>query len=102
MTVENGFWEGPVEAYNIGSEDQTGVLTIANIVSQAMGLGNVPIRTIHGRDGRAWPGDVKTMQLDISKIRTHGWRTKLGSNEAVRLAAKELVQELKTRPFVSK
>jgi UDP-glucose 4-epimerase len=95
LTVQDEFWQSPVEAYNIGSVDQTNVRTIASIVSEAMGLSNVPIRTRPGRDGRAWPGDVKTMRLDISKIKTLGWRTKLGSNEAVRLAAKELVQELK-------
>jgi len=35
------------------------------------------------------------MQLDIKKIRSRGWNPKLDSDEAVLLAAKELVQELR-------
>ena len=94
LTVQDEFWQSPVEAYNIGSEDQTNVRTIASIVSEAMGLSNVPIRTRPGRDGRAWPGDVKTMLLDISKIKKKGWAPRYRSTEAIRLAATELSQEL--------
>ncbi len=94
LVVHDEFWKSPVEAYNIGSEDQTNVRTIASIVSEAMGLGNVPIRTRPGRDGRAWPGDVKRMRLDISKIKKKGWAPRYRSTETIRLAATELSQEL--------
>jgi UDP-glucose 4-epimerase len=39
LTVQEEFWQSPVEAYNIGSEDQTNVRTIASIVSEAIGVG---------------------------------------------------------------
>lgn len=81
--------------YNIGTEEQTSVLKIARIVTETMGLSDMKIRTSAKQGQRAWPGDVGKMQLDISRIKTLGWNPKLGSDEAVRLAAKELVQELK-------
>jgi UDP-glucose 4-epimerase len=60
-----------------------------------MALKKVKIRTTSRPGGRAWPGDVGNMQLDISKVKMRGWRPKLGSEEAIRQAAGELVQELK-------
>ena len=92
--LDDTFWQNPVEIYNIGSEDQIDVLRIAQIVTNAMGLDNVSIRTTRGSDGRAWPGDVKTMLLDIAKIKKRGWEPKLNSQEAVTLAAESLVREL--------
>jgi hypothetical protein len=59
-----------------------------------MGLKNVKVTTTTRPGGKAWPGDVGRMQLDINKIRSRGWNPKLASDGAVLLAAKELVQEL--------
>jgi UDP-glucose 4-epimerase len=42
-------------------------------------------------DGRGWPGDVKMMLLDISRIKNIGWRPKLSSREAVRTAVRSLL-----------
>lgn len=97
MTLDDEFWRNAVEVYNIGSEDQTNVLIVAKIVLDAMGLNNVAIRTTAKPGGRAWPGDVKTMQLDISKIKRRGWRRKNNSDEAARLAAEQLIRELQVR-----
>ena len=44
-------------------------------------------------DGRGWPGDVKLMLLDISKLKGKGWRPSVGSREAVEKAVKELLSE---------
>jgi len=95
MALDEEFWHGPVEAYNIGSESQTNVLDIARMVSDAIGLKNVAIRTTTEPGERAWPGDVKTMQLDISKIKRQGWKPRRCSDEAIQTAAMELVRELK-------
>lgn len=46
MALDEKFWRNPVEVYNIGSEDQANVLTIAKIVTEIMGLSNVTIRTM--------------------------------------------------------
>ena len=51
----------PVEIYNVGSEDQIDVKTIAEIVAEEMGLQNVEFKFTGGVDGgRGWKGDVKT------------------------------------------
>jgi len=95
MALDDRFWAEAVEVYNIGSEDQVNVLTIARTVAEIMGLDNLVLRTTHSAGGRAWPGDVKTMQLEISKIKKRGWRPKRKSEEAIRLGTEQLIQELR-------
>jgi UDP-glucose 4-epimerase len=56
-----------------------------------MGLKNVEYVYRPFEDGRGWPGDVKTMLLDISRIKNIGWRPKLSSKEAVRTAVRSLL-----------
>jgi len=92
--LDNTFWNKDVDIYNIGTEDKTNVLEIARIIMEAMGLGKVAVRTVPGPGGRGWVGDVKTMQLDISKVKKLGWKPRMSSDEAVRVAAQQLVQEL--------
>ena len=84
---------GKVEIFNIGSEDRVGVSAIAHIVIQEMGLSDVEVYYTGGVDGgRGWKGDVKLMQLDVSKLKGLGWRPRMGSEEAVRLTARWLVR----------
>jgi UDP-glucose 4-epimerase len=90
MTINESFWKTTVDVYNIGTDGQTNVLRIAQVVIDAMGLRDVRIRTKPGPQGRGWPGDVKVMQLDVRKIKSQGWKPKLSSDEAVTLAAREL------------
>jgi len=83
-----------VEIYNIGSEDQTNVKTIAEIVVEEMKLKNVKLKFTGGVDGgRGWKGDVKNMLLDISKIKTLEWKLKLNSRQAVKKTARTLIQK---------
>lgn len=82
-----------VEVFNIGSEDQVNVKTIASIVAEEMGCKGIRFRFTGGVEGgRGWIGDVKTMLLDITKLKKLGWKPKLNSTEAVRKAAKELLK----------
>ena len=84
---------GRVEIFNIGSEDRVGVSAIAHIVIEEMGLSDVEVYYTGGVDGgRGWKGDVKLMQLDVSKLKSLGWRPRMGSEEAVRLTARWLVR----------
>jgi len=46
--------------------------------------------------GGGWKGDVKNMQLDITKIKTLGWKPKLNSEQAVRKATKHVITELES------
>jgi UDP-glucose 4-epimerase len=84
-----------VEIYNIGSEDQMSVKEITRIVTEEMGLKDIGFRYTGGiRGGRGWIGDVKTMFLDISKMKRLGWKPKHNSTESVRLATSQILQEL--------
>jgi UDP-glucose 4-epimerase len=81
--------------YNIGTEQSTDVITIADIVTEAMGLGGVRYRTTGGVDGgRGWKGDVKVMSLDVRAILGLGWEPKYSSDEAVRRTAEALLREI--------
>ena len=80
------------ETYNVGSDDQTNVKTIAKIVAETMQLKNVKLKLSGGVDGgRGWQGDVKNMLLDSSKLKSLGWKPRLNSQQAVEKTAKELV-----------
>ena len=82
------------QIFNVGNDDRVDVISIANIVCNNMNQKNVEIVTVGGtRDGRGWIGDVKTMHLDISKLKKLGWRPKLSSVEAVNLASSDLLKE---------
>lgn len=85
---------GDFEAFNIGSEDAISVKEIADIVVEVLGLKGVKYRFTGGIDGRGWPGDVKYMHLDISKLKSLGWTPRYTSREAVRMAAKHLAKIL--------
>jgi UDP-glucose 4-epimerase len=85
-----------VEIYNIGSQDQTNVKTIAETVIKEMRLKGVQLKLTGGVDGgRGWKGDVKNMLLDITKIKSLGWKPKYNSQQAVGKTAKQAVTDLK-------
>ena len=78
-----------VETYNIGSEDQTNVKTIAETVIKEMKLQNVRLKLTGGVDGGGgWKGDVKIRLLDVTKIKSLGWKPTLNSTQAVKQTAK--------------
>jgi len=82
-----------IEVCNIGSPDSVTVSRIAEIVAEEMTLSDVDFVFTGGVDGgRGWRGDVKTMLLSTERLLKQGWRPKYGSAEAVRLAAKKLVE----------
>jgi UDP-glucose 4-epimerase len=84
-----------VEVFNVGSEDQADVKTVAQIVIGEMGLEGVKLAFTGGVEGgRGWKGDVKNMLLDISKLKALGWKPKLDSKQAVRKAARSLIRDV--------
>ena len=87
--IKKGF-----DVFNIGSEDAISVKEIADIIVEVLGLRNVKYRFTGGVEGRGWPGDVKYMHLDISKIRKLGWIPKYTSRQAVRMTAEKLARML--------
>jgi UDP-glucose 4-epimerase len=85
-----------IEIYNIGSEDFITVKEIAEIIVNEMNLKNVEFIYTGGvNGGRGWIGDVKTMLLDISKLKKLGWEPKYNSKEAVIIATKQILKEIK-------
>jgi len=83
-----------VDVFNIGSEDQMDVKTIANTVVEEMGLKDVRLRFTGGVDGgRGWVGDVKSMLLETSKLKSRGWTPKYNSEQSIRLTVRGLLSE---------
>jgi UDP-glucose 4-epimerase len=87
------------EVYNVGSEDWVTVSEIADMVIESMGLSSVEKVFTGGVDGgRGWVGDVKIMNLDISRIKATGWRPRYTSREAVKLSVEARLRELGLKP----
>jgi len=84
---------GALEVYNLGSSDSINVPAIARTAIDEMNLKDVRIEYKGGPDGRGWIGDVKTMLLDISKIRNLGWDPKYSSRESVQESARAIMRE---------
>lgn len=81
-------WKSDKTLFNIGSEDSIDVDKIADIVSDEMDLN--PERSYTGGE-KGWDGDVPEMRLDISKIKSEGWKPKKDSAESVRKTVRELL-----------
>ncbi len=80
-----------INVFNIGSEDQIKVKRIAEIVCEEMGLN--PVFKFTGGD-RGWKGDVPVMLLSIERLKKLGWRPKYNSEQAVRKAVRDLLEDL--------
>jgi UDP-glucose 4-epimerase len=83
-----------VEVFNLGSGDMVDVVTIAKTITREMGVYPELLFTGGVDGGRGWKGDVKIMQLDITKMRSLGWRPRHSSLEAVQRAARWTVESL--------
>jgi UDP-glucose 4-epimerase len=86
--VENA--DGPFNVYNLGTRTTTSVTTIADIVADEMGL--EPDYEFTGGD-RGWVGDVPRMRLSVEKLAALGWEPDQSSDDAVRQATRELLDE---------
>ncbi len=87
--------ERPCDVFNLGTDTFTSVSTIAEIVREEMGLPNARIRYTGGR--RGWPGDAPVILMAVDKLRRHGWQARHTSDEAVRIAARQVVAEARAR-----
>ncbi|MEF8813601.1 MAG: NAD-dependent epimerase/dehydratase family protein [Halovenus sp.] len=81
---------GPMATYNLGTRTTTSVTRIADIVADEMDL--EPSYEYTGGD-RGWTGDVPKMRLSVEKLAAIGWESTQSSEEAVRTATRELLQE---------
>jgi len=78
-----------VNLFNIGCDSNTTVTRIAEMVVEEMGLNDVEFKYTGGI--RGWAGDVPRFQLDASKIKKLGWNESCTSDEAVRKAIREIL-----------
>ena len=86
-----------IEVYNVGSTDQVTVRRIAEIVAEETAFVGVKFFFTGGVDGgRGWLGDVKTMLLDVRRLRKLGWKPRYSSTEAVKIATREIWKGIKT------
>jgi len=83
--------DADLNVYNLGTRTTTSVTTIADIVSAEMGLD--PDYEYTGGD-RGWTGDVPRMRLSVEKLSALGYDPDQSSDDAVRQATRELLEEL--------
>ena len=80
-----------LNVYNLGTRTTTSVTRIADIVADEMGLD--PDYEFTGGD-RGWVGDVPKMRLSIEKLSALGFEPQQSSDEAVRDATRDLIDEI--------
>ncbi len=77
------------DVFNLGTEDTVKVEDIARIVVEEMALQDVKFSFTGGQ--RGWPGDVPRVWFDLGKIKSYSWQPRYSSAEAVRIAARRLI-----------
>jgi len=82
-----------VGIYNIGVDTNTSVGRIAAIVIEEMGLSDVKLEYTGGKAG--WKGDVPLFDYDFTKVAALGWQAHRSSDEAVRMAARAILEQWK-------
>lgn len=77
--------------FNLGCATTTTVSTIAKLVVKEMKLVNVQFKYKGG--DRGWPGDVPKVRLNVRKVNKLGWRAKNTSDEAIKKAIRDIINE---------
>jgi UDP-glucose 4-epimerase len=83
-----------LDVYNIANEGTTSVMKIADMVIEEMGAKGVEKMLVKTEDGGGWKGDVKVAELSPVKLYSKGWKNTYSSDEAVRKAVKETIEQL--------
>jgi UDP-glucose 4-epimerase len=85
-----------VNVFNLGCAGSTSVNRVADIVIKEMALGRVERDYTGG--ARGWKSDVPQVRFSVEKLARLGWRAKLTSDEAVRVAARAIIAAFDTKP----
>jgi UDP-glucose 4-epimerase len=75
---------------NVSSGERLSVSRIAEIVRDQLGIRTARIE--YTGSERGWPGDVRTTDIDISVLKSFGWKPKVRIEEGVRLCVKWLAE----------
>jgi len=78
-----------INLLNLGCKTNTTVTKIAEMVVEETGLNDVSFKYTGGK--RGWKGDVPRFQLDAGKMNKLGWNERYTSDEAVKKAIKEIL-----------
>ncbi len=78
-----------INLFNIGCDSNTTVTRIAEMVVDEMGLEDVEFKYTGGK--RGWAGDVPRFQLSTEKLSELGWKARYTSDEAVRKAIRDIL-----------
>jgi UDP-glucose 4-epimerase len=81
------------DVFNLGAETYTKIKKVAQIVTEEMGLKNVKFKFTGGE--RGWKGDAPIVHFSIKKMKKIGWQPRYTSDEAVRIAARRILKQLK-------
>ena len=85
--------EHTLEIFNVASDDQTDVNSIARIIIEELGLENTQIKYLFTEmDGRGWAGDVKNMSLSTENLKKRGWQIRHSSRESVRTTVRKIIE----------
>ena len=87
------------DVFNLSSATTVSVTKVAQIVVKELGLQDVQFRYTGGN--RGWPGDVPIVRFDVTKMKRLGWEAKHSSEDAVRIAAGRLIEEMNSRKCLS-
>jgi UDP-glucose 4-epimerase len=71
----------PFRVFNVATSDYVSVREIADLAVECLHLSEVDYEFTGG--DRGWKGDVPVVRLNTGRIRALGWRSKLGSREAL-------------------
>jgi UDP-glucose 4-epimerase len=83
--------------FNLAVAGSTSVNQIAQWTIEAMGLDTKSVRIDYTGGSRGWPGDVPQVRLDTHRMEALGWKPQMTSEEAVRRAIRETVEQLAPR-----
>jgi len=83
---------GQVNVFNLAAPSATNVTTIGRVLIEEMRLADVKFKYTGG--ARGWPGDVPQVRLDPSRMEKLGWKPRYTSDEAVRRAIRDILEEI--------
>jgi UDP-glucose 4-epimerase len=78
-----------LNCFNLGCSGATSVTRIAHLLLDTMKLEGVEL--VYTGGDRGWVGDVPQVRLDCRKFESLGWKARMSSDEAVKLAISELL-----------
>ncbi|MHB1907778.1 MAG: SDR family NAD(P)-dependent oxidoreductase [Nitrososphaerales archaeon] len=81
--------------FNLGLQELTSVNQLADIVISEMGLHSVRKKFSGG--ARGWIGDNPIVHLDVTKIKTLGWKPDLSAEQAITLTTKWTMKDLRVK-----